>query len=125
MSIVTLYSAFILFLAKGIRSPLNSFEEVTFAVAVICMLVSFLLSLWATQIARFEGVTTGAKIIDNFGDRPPSDEEFFEDRIVDYTVAHERNALVNNAKARLLLVARLLLLMGVSFHAIFFLVHVL
>jgi hypothetical protein len=105
LGLATLYSAFILFVVEK-QIVVTSLSKVLFIATVLCMLMAFLLSLWATQIADYEACTVPKDVFASYGDKPPTDEEFFDDRIVDYSVACDRNFLVNNRKARQLLFAR-------------------
>jgi hypothetical protein len=119
LGLATLYSAFILFVVEK-QIVVTSLSKALFIATVLCMLMAFLLSLWATQVANYEACTVPKDVFAFYGDKPPTDEEFFDDRIVDYSVASERNSLVNDKKARQLLFARYFLLLGVTLHASYF-----
>ena len=122
LGLATLYSAFILFVVEKLR-PDTTCSKAIFIATVLCMLAAFLLSLWATQISIYEAVNEPADVLAGYGERPPKDEDFFDDRIADYTVAYERDSLVNDRKANQLLVARYFLLAGIALHACYFLVR--
>jgi hypothetical protein len=122
LGLATLYSAFILFVVEKLR-PDTACSTAIFVSTVLCMLAAFLLSLWATQISIYEAVNEPADVLSEFGDIPPTDEEFFDNRIADYTVAYERDSLVNDRKAIQLLVARYFLLVGIALHACYFIVR--
>jgi hypothetical protein len=122
LSLATLYSAFIFFVAE--KQPSQTIlTKALFLAAVFSMLGAFLLSLWATQIANYEALADPKDILDRLGDAPPTDDDFFDDRIVDYTVAYGRNSDVNDKKAARLQFARYLLLAGIVFHAAYFFVR--
>jgi hypothetical protein len=122
LGLSTLYSAFMLFVLEK-EKIFTSVSKGLFIAAVVSMLAAFLLSLWATQIAIYEGVTDPSDIFKEYGDEPPTDEDFFDDRIVDYSVAYDRNSIVNDKKAGQLLFARYFLLIGVALHASYFIVR--
>jgi hypothetical protein len=56
-------------------------------------------------IREYEGIADPNDVVDGFGDTPPSNETFFDDRIADYVVATTRNSKVNDRSARYLLVS--------------------
>jgi hypothetical protein len=85
LGLATLYSAFIIFVMdKQQSTDLTALHKGFFIAAIASMLAAFSLSLWATQIANYEAVTEPADIFASFKDSPPSDEDFFDDRIVDW-----------------------------------------
>jgi hypothetical protein len=123
LGLATFYSAFILFVVEKPGPTVTSYSKWIFIAAVVCMLGAFLLSLWATQISVYEAITEPADVLAAYEDSPPTDEDFFDDRIADYTVAYEKNSLVNDRKANELLVARYFLLAGIALHATYFIVR--
>ena len=125
LGLATVYSAFIIFVMDKQTDHLTVVGKSLFVGAIIFMLAAFLLSLLATQISAFEAPTVPSDIFESYGDDPPTDEDFFDDRIVDYSVACERNSSVNDGKANLLLFARYLLLAGIAAHAAYFVVRIL
>ena len=90
--------------------------------AAVFLLVSFLLSLYSAGVEDYEGVADPEKVIEKFGDTPPTDEAFLDDRIIDLAVACNRNSSVNDRKAKRLYWAGLSLLSGIAAHAAYFLV---
>ena len=123
LSLATFYSAFILFVVEKPGPAITSYGKWTFIAAVVCMLGAFLLSLWATQISIYEAIAEPADVIASYEDNPPTDDDFFDDRIADYAVAYEKNSLVNDRKANELLVARYFLLAGITLHATYFIIR--
>ena len=123
LGLTTLYSAFVIFVVEKLKAD-GPVTRAAFFATIACMLVAFLLSLWATRVSVFEAVNVPADVLEEYGDDEPSDSDFFDDRIVDYTVAYERNAVVNNEKANQLIVARYCLLAGIALHAIYFAVRI-
>ena len=122
LSIITFYSAFILFVAEKLK-PTNITLKVVFVAAVGSMLVAFLYSLWSIKISNYEAPSDPNEIIDGFQTAPPTDEDFFDDRIIDYAVAYERNSAVNDSKANQLSVAGYWMLVGLTAHALYFTVR--
>lgn len=119
LSLTTLYSAFIIFVVEKLR-PSTLATEIIFIAAVVFMLSAFLLSLWAVKVSTYEAAAEPRSIFASFREEPPTDEDFFDDRIVDFAVAYERNAKVNNRKARWLTIAGYCLLLGIGLHACYF-----
>ena len=70
------------------------------------MLGGFLLSLSSIGVSNYEAINDPQDIIAGFGDTPPEDEDFFDDRIIDFTVAYQRNSAVNDTKATKLTLGR-------------------
>jgi hypothetical protein len=103
--------------------PESAVQKTVFVMTIICMLAAFLLSLWAANISTYEGVADPKTVIHQFGDTPMKDEQFFDNRIADYTVAHARNAKINDRKAVYLAMAGYALLIGISLHALYFILR--
>lgn len=80
LSLVTIYSGFIV-LAAGSASPNSLATRIFFLAAVLAMLLAFLLALWASRIAIFEGATTPALMIKEFGDQAAGFTDFYEPAI--------------------------------------------
>ena len=112
LAFVAIYSAFFMFIAEK-YPPSDVTSKFILVFCLSSMAASFLLSLYATNIATYEAIASPSTIIESFGSEPPTDDDFFDDRIIDYAVAYERNSAVNARKARRLRLARYMLLMGV------------
>jgi hypothetical protein len=125
LELATLYSAFIIFVMEKQTAGLTPVGKSLFIAAILLMLAAFLLSLLATQISSFEAPTEPGEIFDSFANTAQTDAKFFDDRIVDYSVACQRNSSVNDRKATMLSVARYLLLAGIAAHAAYFVLRVL
>ncbi len=54
------------------------------------MTIALLLVLWALRIRDYEAVNDGRALIEHYKDWP-SQEQFLEDRVIDYAVASHRN----------------------------------
>lgn len=55
-----------------------------------------------THIRTYEGIADGGSVVKAYGEKPPTNEDFFDDRIADLVVATARNSQVNNRVARVL-----------------------
>jgi hypothetical protein len=122
LSLATFYSAFILF-GIGSSKPEDILGSSIIGLAIIFMFFSFLFSLFATQITRYEAASNPKKILEAFGDKPPLDDDFFDDRIIDFTYAYGVNSRINDRKATQLWLARYFLLTGITFHLSFFVIR--
>ncbi len=120
INLSSIYSAFIIFVAEKLR-PVDVSAKMIFSATIVSMLLAFLFSILVVHVANYQGLTNLRRIIENFGDQPPTDDDFFDDRIVDYAVACQRNLTVNNQKARFLSASGYLILIGLALHAAFFL----
>jgi hypothetical protein len=120
LSLVTFYSAFLLFVGKDLV-PRTLLHWFVFALSTVFLLVAFLLSLHSAVVKKYEAIQNPKNIIKTYGDAPPADEDFLDDRIVDLAVAWERNSSVNDSKAKVLYWAGLALLSGMAAHAAYFL----
>jgi len=125
LGLATLYSAFILFVVEKQVADIAWWAKLLFCSAVLFMLGAFLLSLMATQIAAYQIPNEPTDIIERLGNNPPSDDDFFDDRIIDYALACETNSSVNDRKADMLLYARYALLGGIALHASYFVARIL
>jgi hypothetical protein len=119
LSLMTFYSAFVLFAAEKLK-PDTAVLKILFVATVASTLLAFLLSLWSIRISEYEALNDPQEIIAGFGTSPPEDEDFFDDRIVDFAVAYQRNSDVNDRKATQLTWAGFLLLAGIFLHACYF-----
>lgn len=123
-SIITLYLGLLFFKASEALSLAREFNEVTlisYFGSIVLLVISLALSVLSLAIFQYEASTTPEAIIESFSDLPPSDEDFFDDRIVDFTVATPRNSEKNNRRARLLLWSNVFLFIGIISHLIFYL----
>jgi hypothetical protein len=124
LGLATLYSAFILFVIEKQTADIAWLGKLLFCSAILCMLGAFLLSLMATQIAEYQIPNEPTDIIQTLGADPPTDEEFFDARMVDYALACETNSPINDRKADMLRYARYLLLGGITLHACYFVARI-
>jgi len=111
LSIVTLFLATLIFKAQDVRASVKELNVpwwLVLAEAVLLAVTLFFIVLGAL-IRDYEGVADPERVLESFGEEPPSDDEFFDDRIADYAVSTNRNAAVNDRVARHLEIAGLIL----------------
>jgi hypothetical protein len=120
LSLITFYSAFVIFVVEKSK-PVTMLETSIFILTVIAMLCAFLFSLWSYKITNYEAITTPGRVMQ---EAAATDGEFRERRVADYRVAYERNSKINDDRARWLRIAGYLLLVGIAFHACYFIVKV-
>jgi hypothetical protein len=118
LSLITFYSAFVLFATEHLKPDIVSLRLIL-GCTIIALIAGFLLSLWSIRVSNYEATSDPRKILHGFRP-PPEDDEFFDHRIVDFTVAYERNRLVNDEKARQLSLAGYMLLIGIFLHTGYF-----
>ncbi len=94
-------------------SQVTGFMGWIYLAGVLAFVLSFLLILLSLGIYQQERLFHPIKLIQSMGDKPPTDEDFLDDRIVDIAVAHSRNLRVNYQRAKLLRVASVLMVVGV------------
>jgi hypothetical protein len=123
LSLITFYSAFILFVVQNLKPDTLTFKLV-FVTMIASMLAAFLLSLWSIQVSQYEVPSDPAEIIHHFGKAPQEDSDFFDARLVDYTAAYTHNSKVNDRKAFQLTLAGYLVLAGIFMHAIYILLKI-
>lgn len=91
-----------------------------FAGAGILFMCALACCLFAASIRQYEGLTDPRQLVGELNDSPPTDDEFFDARIVDFTVATERNSLQNDRTATALTAALVFAFLGAAFHMIGF-----
>lgn len=122
ISLATLYGAFITFTLEKINNK-TILSWSLFSCAVASMLASFLLSIWAIGfLSQYEDVNHPENIIKDLGNAPPTNEDFFDDRIIDLTAACMHNRRYNDQRATLLMWATIFLLLGLFLHGVYFLI---
>lgn len=122
LGVITLYVGAIAFKIEDVSKfarTVNIPWPVLLVVGLL-FLVSLLLTILAIKIRHYEGISEPEDILAEIGDAPPTDEEFFEDRIVDLAVATKRNVEQNNKNAELLNWASIALAGGVGLHLVIF-----
>ena len=125
-SIVSLYLGAIAFKFDDIRTLADHFRVPSLLVLIAggFLLVSLLMTILAVAIRNYEGVCDPVEVIDGFGDAPPSDSDFLDDRIAELAVATNLNFAQNNRTANLLSWAVVLLFIGVALYLGIFIIGV-
>ncbi|NNV55029.1 hypothetical protein [Limnovirga soli] len=126
-SILSILLTGVIFKIKDIFEILKVLDNATFKTVLIGLFVlSFLLfSLGfffitlGLKIREFEGVTDIKSYLDSLGGTPPTNEDFFDDRIVDFITASERNESVNDLRANRLSISLGFILAGFISMAVF------
>jgi len=127
LTIISIFLAGLLLKADDAKKSAAILGMPWWLLSGVALLLSaaLLLVVIAMRIRTYEGAADPEAIIAKFGERPPVDEDFFDDRIVDLAVATNRNSVVNNKTATTLewasyclVAAILVLLVGlvVTFH---------
>ena len=121
LTLVTFYSAFVLFVVEKL-TPINICTMLVFLAAMASMGIAFLLCILALNVSEYEGLNDPEQILNEEfkNNATPTDDDFFESRIADYAVAYTRNSAVNDSKANLVSYAGYLLLAGIVLHAAYF-----
>jgi hypothetical protein len=111
LSVITLFLAAVLFKASEVRSSaaVLGIPWPVVAMEAAMLVGALLLVILGVLIRSYEGIADAGEIIEHLGDSPPSNDEFFDDRIVDFAAASIRNARVNDRSARYLAGAAILL----------------
>ena len=81
-------------------------------------MISFVVSLWATNVSDFEVASLPMKLIEEYGDKQMKDALFYDNRIENFIVAVEKNSPINDKKANLLYWARIALVFGLIAHSV-------
>ncbi|HEV7489052.1 MAG TPA: hypothetical protein VGQ65_25555 [Thermoanaerobaculia bacterium] len=83
--------------------------------------VAILFCVLAMQVRKYEGISDPDEILNGFDeDGVPNDIEFYDDRVIDYSVAIAKNSAVNNRVATWLSVSGFSILAGVAGQVILF-----
>jgi TRAP-type C4-dicarboxylate transport system permease small subunit len=111
LSIVSIFLASVLLKTEEVQKSARALGLPWWLVLGEAVLLSgaLLFVTLGALIRRYEGIADPEDIVKSFGEDVPSNEQFFDDRIADYTVATNRNAAVNERTARLLSYAGILL----------------
>lgn len=116
LSIISLFLTAVLFKIKDILDSIKDVPVYLLTILLIAGLISFAISLLflinSLKIRDYEGVIDFDDFISKNDDETQSTEDFFEDRVADFIVAVKRNEIINNDKANLLIMSRILILIG-------------
>lgn len=119
-TILSLLLTGIIFKTRDLIEILNKLTDVrmkiilvgVFIISFILFGLGFFFIARALKIREFEGVTDVRGYLDTLGETPPVNDDFFDDRIVDFISAIEKNESVNNLRANSLSFALHFILSG-------------
>ncbi|MDX2044952.1 MAG: hypothetical protein SF097_27320 [Acidobacteriota bacterium] len=122
LSIITIYLGLLSVAADKTIPKLDSslFAKSAYVVSVMFIIIAMALVVLAVGIFKYEYPSDPQRIIESFKDVPPTDDDFRDERIIDFTVATKRNFSQNEMRARLLRLSSFMLLLGALGQAIFF-----
>lgn len=127
LSIVTLYIGVLSFKLSPSGSTNSALTELQnpllkwlYCSILILLLISLLLIILALGIYRYHALSDPVRIFKEYGDLPPTDEDFRDRRIVDYALVTHENIPRNNKRAKLLYVATVFLFLAALQHVLFF-----
>lgn len=107
LSIISLFLATLIFKVEDVRTSVEMLGVPWWAVLVqgVLLASALVFVVIGAFIRSYEGVADAEDVVKSFGDKPPVDGSFFDDRIADYVVATTRNAAENNRAARFLTIS--------------------
>jgi hypothetical protein len=123
LSVITFFLGAIAFKIEDVQKFMSQFgvPMTLYFFIGLALLGGLLCTVLAVRVRSYEGVFDPVETIESFGDNPPTDEEFFDDRIIDFAVATKCNATLNNRVANVLQWATYFLVAAVSLQLIIFL----
>lgn len=98
--------------------PKDTLLVVLFLLVLITFLVALCLTVFALGIYKYEYLNDPEELIKKFGNHAPSNEEFFDDRIVDLAVATNRNKNQNDKRSIFLKYSMYTMVGGVLLHIV-------
>ncbi|MEM9110675.1 MAG: hypothetical protein AAGC72_11700 [Planctomycetota bacterium] len=113
LSICTFFLGGIGFKLSSDISEASLGMQVPFMVSAFFFIMSFLLIIIALGIYKYEATFDAELIIEEFGDEPPKDGDFLDQRIADITASLGHNIAINNKRGRFLFYASFGMLAGV------------
>jgi hypothetical protein len=119
LSVITLYMG-LLGVAFDKITPMlagHCFEKTIYILSLIIFIFSLALVIFSIGIYCYRFPTDPETVIFSFGTNQPLDNDFFDARIADFTVAFKENLPVNEKRANLLKYASWLMLFGISCQA--------
>ena len=119
LTIITIYMGLLSVSADKIISRLAAHRSAVYlyALSLICFIASLSLLIFSIGIYKYIYPTNPENIIHGFTEEPPNDEDFFDDRIIEFSVAFRHNINVNEKRANLLKYASWFMLFGISCQA--------
>ena len=123
LTLITAYSAFLIFVLGAGNHPATMTLKLVFSGAVCSLAAGFALCVAVTQASDYEELFETAKMAKELVEKNAmSDDEFFDRRIADYVIAMEENEPVTSRKATQVQAAGFALLGGIALHAAYFLI---
>jgi len=127
LSIVTLYIGVLSFKLSPSGAPVAALTDLTspplkwlYCAILVSLLISLLLVILALGIYRYHALVDPVNIIKAYGPTPPTDEDFWDERIVNFAVVTHENIPRNNKRAKLLYLATVFLFLAALQHVLFF-----
>ena len=111
LGIITVFLASIILKSKEVKASAEALDVPWWLVVgeAVFLAGSLLLVVLGSLIRTYEGLTDPEKLIARYGDQLPANDEFLEDRIVDYAVATNRNSASNDRSAAYIQIAGVIL----------------
>jgi hypothetical protein len=127
VTLVTFYLGAIAFKFKDVIefTGASVFTKWLYLVIAVMLVAALLFTIVATRIRVFEGICDPEKVIGEFGEEPPPDVDFLDDRIVDLAVATNRNSGQNDRIASNLEIASVLIFAAGVSQLVLFLAYLL
>jgi hypothetical protein len=125
-SIISLYLGALAFKVEDVQRFATAFNVPfwLFLLSGTLLVLSLLATILSLQIRDYERICDPEVVVDAFGDEPPTDEAFLDDRIVDLAVATNRNRLQNYRTAHFLSISAIFLFLGVIVYLAIFAIAV-
>ena len=119
LSLQTLLLSAVFFKIKDLNEILKKtdcqdFMFIFFGVAILQVFISIFYNVLSMKVSKFEGVNNLRDVLSEFTSDSMSDEQFYTNRIVDYTVATGRNAEINDKSAKYLKISTYFLAVGLT-----------
>jgi len=111
LGVITIFLATLLFKAGEVKASVTEIR-IPWALVLIeaaLLAASLMFTVFGSLIRTYEGLADPEEIIKKFSALPPKDEDFLDDRIVDFAVATNRDSKVNDRTAMFLSFAGILL----------------
>jgi hypothetical protein len=120
LTVVAAYSGLFTFTAdKMPGATVGTVPRVVFCLVAGFLVAALISIVRSLGIYSYEGLTDPEKVVNQIGATPQSDDDFFDRRVVDLAVAHNRNEKQNDRRAKCLTVATWLMALGIVFHMFF------
>lgn len=122
LTIITAYLGAVAFKTTDVLAFLKVFSIpfYWYLLLGVSLVLALLLTVCAMGIRKYEGVFDPEAEIKSFGEKQPTDEDFFDKRIVDLAVATSRNSDVNNRIASYLQWCGILVFIAVCLQLVVF-----